>query len=157
MKSWHRILSSLSLLDAYLLANKCEDELLILKSALENLFNTSSMWPNSSLTEFISALGQLTLEFMEALSISEKKPAVSKIFGLEKLMVVTLSNINRVTLIWEMIAAYLDCICNSKSLDIRQIGITSLTKLLIKIFKHFVDYPPDVDKPVENSENSHSK
>ena len=142
MKSWHRILSSLSLLDWYLNVNKCEDELLILRSALESLFNSSSQWPDPSLVEFISALGQLTLEFMEALSSNDKKSNVIKIFGLEKLMAVTLSNISRVVLVWEKVAAYLDCICNSKSHDIRLIGISQLTRLLIKIFKHFVDYPP---------------
>lgn len=142
MKSWHRILSSLSLLDNFLSVHKCEDELQILKSALDSLFDSSSIWPNLSITEFISALGQLTLEYMEALSSSEKKTSPINIFGLDKLMVVTMSNIVRVTLIWEMVAAYLDCICNSKSPEIRQIGISQLTKLLIKIFKHFVDYPP---------------
>lgn len=142
MKSWHRILNSLAQLDSILSVNKCEDELLILKSALESLFNATSMWPNASVIEFISALGQLTLEYMEALSGSDKKISVHKIFGLDKLIIVTISNISRVTIVWDMVAAYLDCICNSKSSEIRQIGISSLTKLLIKIFKHFVEYPP---------------
>ena len=148
MKSWHRILNSLLQLDSFLQLSRCEDELQILKSALESLFNSSSMWPNTSLVEFISALGQLTLEFMESLISNDKTMSATKIFGLEKLIIVTLANINRVTVIWEMVAAYLDCICNSKSQEVRQIGISNLTKLLIKVFKYFVDYPP-----VANSES----
>ena len=149
MKSWHRILNSLLQLDSFLLTNKCEDELDILKSALENLFSSSSKWPDASLIEFISGLGQLTLEFMESLINNEKNINILKIFGLEKLIIVILANINRITVIWEMVAAYLDCICNSKSQEIRHIGISNLTSLLIKIFKHFVDSPP-----VTNSDSS---
>ncbi|OMJ79666.1 hypothetical protein SteCoe_20288 [Stentor coeruleus] len=145
MKSWHRILNSLLLLDSFLSTTKCEDELLILKSALDNLFTSSSMWPNSSVTEFIGALGQLTLEFMEALSSSDKKLTISKIFGLEKLIFVTQVNISRIVIIWDNVAAYLDCICNSKSSEIRHVGIANLTKLLIKIFKYFVDSPPNTN------------
>lgn len=146
MRSWHRILNNLQALDVFLKSCKEGEETGILKNALDNLFISSSGWPLNSLTEFIGALGQLALEYMEALSSSDKKVSVHRIFGLDKLIVVTLNNIDRVHLIWDNVAVYLDCTCNSKSQEIKHIGISSLTKLLIKLFKHFVDYPPQVEE-----------
>ncbi|OMJ78327.1 hypothetical protein SteCoe_21882 [Stentor coeruleus] len=145
MKSWHRILNSLSYLDSHLQYTKYEGELIVLKNSIDELFTKTALWPNATITEFIGALGQLTLEFMEALSSSEKKVVFSRIFGLEKLITVTQANLNRISLIWDNVTAYIDCICNAKSQEIRQVGIGSLTKLLIKVFKYFIDYPPNIN------------
>ena len=144
MKSWHRILNNLQVLDSFLKGCKNEDETSILRTALDNLFTSTESWPLASLTELIGALGQLALEYMEALSSNDKKVTVHRIFGLDKLIVLTLSNLNRAHQVWDNIAVYLDCTCNSKSIEIKYIGISSLSKLIVKLFKHFVDYPPQV-------------
>ena len=148
VKAWHKVLDTLHMLD-YLLNTTTSSEdsdinsdLQILQSALESLFKNTHLWPDSTLLDLVSALGQLTLEFMETLATAEKKLTGIKVFGLEKMLVVAQTNLDRITLFWEMLAAYLDCICNSKYSEIRVLGIQSLSEILIKVFKHFIDYPP---------------
>jgi hypothetical protein len=148
VKSWHRVLDTLNKLD-YILATtpKQEDDthsdLQILASALESLFSNTHKWSDQGLLDLISALGQLTLEFMESIATSEKKAPGMKVFGLEKMIVVAEANLYRITLFWEILSPYLDCICISKYPEVRVAGIKNLTRLIIKVFKYFVENPPE--------------
>ena len=39
-------------------------------------------------------------------------------------------------------SAYLDCICNSKYLEIRSLGTNSLSRIILSAFKKFIENPP---------------
>ena len=147
-KAWHKVLDTLYKLD-YLLNNlfKFDDQDLasdvnILASAMDSLFKNTHIWPDSTITDLMSALGQLTLEFMETLSTNDKKINNGKLFGLEKMIIVAQNNLDRIELYWDSLIAYLDCISNYKYPEIRSLGTNSIYRIMISAFKRFADSPP---------------
>ena len=64
-------------------------------------------------------------------------------FGLEKMIVVGQNNLRRIHLYWDSLSAYLDCICNSKYAEIRVLGISSLSRIIMSAFKCFSETPPE--------------
>lgn len=147
-KAWHKVLDTLYKLD-YLLHNstKLDDpdlssDITILTSAMESLFRNTHMWPDSTIVDLMSALGQLTLEFMETLATNDKKITGGKVFGIEKMIIVGQNNLDRIELYWDSLSAYLDCICNSKYPEIRSLGTSSVSRIVLSAFKKFIESPP---------------
>lgn len=147
-KAWHKVLDTLYKLD-FLLNNSirqddpdASSDINILTSAMESLFKNTHMWPDSTVVDLMSALGQLTLEFMETLATNDKKITGGKVFGIEKMIIVGQNNLERIELYWESLSAYLDCICNSKYSEVRNLGINSISRIVISAFKKFIESPP---------------
>jgi hypothetical protein len=150
-KAWHKVLDTLYKLD-YLLNNLFKQDVQdlasdvgILTSAMDSLFKNTHIWPDCTISDLMSALGQLTLEFMETLSTNDKKLNSGKLFGLEKMIIVAQNNLHRVELYWDSLIAYLDCISNYKYPEIRSLGSNSIFRIMISAFKRFVENPPCVN------------
>lgn len=147
-KAWHKVLDTLYKLDFQLHnLSKIEDQDLasdisILTSAMDSLFKNTHIWPDSTITDLMSALGQITLEFMETLSTNDKKMNGGKLFGLEKMIIVAQNNLDRIDLYWDSLIAYLDCISNYKYPEIRILGNTSISRIILSAFKKFEETPP---------------
>lgn len=147
-KAWHKVLDTLYKLDFLLnTSGKQEDpdlssDVSILTSAMESLFRNTTLWPDSTIVDLMSALGQLTLEFMETLATNEKKLSGGKVFGVEKMIIVGQNNLDRIELYWDSLSAYMDCICNSKYPEIRVLGTSSISRIILSAFKKFTESPP---------------
>mmetsp|Transcript_32957 Transcript_32957/g.57855 ORF Transcript_32957/g.57855 Transcript_32957/m.57855 type:complete len:1408 (+) Transcript_32957:50-4273(+) len=153
-KNWHRLLKTLYSLERTL--ENCtrneEDvvsDLQILASAQESLFSNSQNLPDQSLVDLLSALGQLTLEYLENIATAERRNQGSRVFGLKKMGVVVKSNLDRAVLFWDMYVPYLDCICNSKYVEVRASGIEALQDFLVEAFPKFLANPPQEEKWLE--------
>lgn len=146
-KNWHRLLKTLYSLERALETGARNEEdvandLQILASAQESLFSNSKVLPDQSLIDMLSALGQLTLEYLENIATAERRNSGSRVFGLKKMGVVVQANLHRATLFWEMYVPYLDCICNSKYIEVRCLGIEALEVFLVAAFHNFLANPP---------------
>ena len=149
VKTWHRLLDTLHILERGLAISRAKTEdsemtsdIQILSSALDTLFSNSVLLNDATLLNLLTALGQLTLEYMETFATADKKNKDGNTFGLEKMMVVACKNLPRSTLYWDIVSPHLSFICNSKYPEMRQLGAASLTKLLIDVFKYMSETPP---------------
>lgn len=149
VKTWHKLLDTLHILERGLAVSRARaddsemtSDIQILSSALDTLFSNSVLLSDATLLNLLTALGQLTLEYMETFASSEKKNKDGNTFGLEKMMIVATKNLSRSTLYWDIVSPHLNFICNSKYSEMRQLGVSSLTKLLIDVFKYMSENPP---------------
>lgn len=82
-------------------------DLEILRSALDSLFTSTYMYENHILIEFLRGLGKLTItmleESSEGKSIIPSKKKDTAIFGIMRILEVTLVNMTRINLIWDTV------------------------------------------------------
>ena len=88
-------------------ASNIYPDLEILRCALDSLFTSTYMYENSMLIQFLRGLGKLTINMLEESSEIKTVIPVRKketaIFGIVRILEVTLVNMKRIDLIWDTV------------------------------------------------------
>lgn len=82
-------------------------DLEILRAALDSLFTSTFLYEDKILVEFLKGLGKMTISTLEESGVTKAIIPVKKketaIFGIVRILEVTLINMNRIELIWDTV------------------------------------------------------